>query len=245
MGRHTNHIVRKFVSNMLYVISGEDFDFFTKEKNTIKTKHNLEAEYTLDDPLLIGTLVEQFCQDGFFETPKHLIILKYLLDEVTEEVLAEMLPLLASYGHTVILHEHTLPKKLPSVFSKATMLETKKSVAKEVLPTPFAFTDYVIARDKKNAWLSFSDLITSGVPVGQISAALFWAFKTLFLVKTGTQVENPEIKPFVFNKMKRQTGAWDQADIAQMLKSILEITTHEQFDEDAQRMKFEQILFAL
>lgn len=232
---------------MLYVITSEDYSFFQKEKDAIQKEKNLAAEYVIDDVLNLGTVVDQFGQESFFETPKHLIVFKYIFEEADEEYFTQVVSLLNRYGHAVIVYEYTLSKELKSFVTNQGALhrEYKKPAAKESTISPFGFTDLFIKRDKKNAWIMLSQMAEEGATMGQIGAALHWALKTLFLTKTGKEADNPDIKPYTWNKMKRETSKWTEGEIRQTLRELLFISGAEQFDEEAFRMRLEQMVFAL
>ncbi len=232
---------------MLYVITSEDYSFFQKEKNSIQKEKNLSAEYVVDDILNLESVVDQFGQESFFETPKHLIIFKYIFEEADEDYFTQVVTLLNRYGHAVIVYEYTLSKELKSFILKKGALhrEYKKPTVKENVTSPFGFTDLFIKRDKKNAWIMLSQMAEEGTTPGQIGAALHWALKTLFLAKTGKEVDNPDIKPYTWNKMKRETSKWAEGEIRQTLRELLFISGAEQFDEEGFRMRLEQMVFAL
>ncbi len=231
---------------MLQVIVGEDYSFFTQEKDKIKKQVSLVHEYIVDDPTLIGGLVDQFCQDGFFEIDTQLILIKNIFDHISRENLQQVITLVLSYGHSVIVYEYTSSKELKdfSTLMNASFVEQKKVTPIQKI-SPFAFTDYYLARDKKNAWITFTQLFEKNVALIQIQSALYWALKTLFLVKTSNQESNPEIKPFVYTKMKNLGKQWTEQEIRMSLQAVLSISAQEEFDDDAMRMKFEQLLFAL
>jgi hypothetical protein len=232
---------------MVTIITTEDYSYFQREKTNIYTTAHLEYEYTVDDPEALPVLIEQFCQDGFIQAPKSLIVLKHIFNSDLTDTLKQTAQLLVRYGHEVIIYEYSISKELKEFGATigAKLSEQKKVLEKETSINPFLFTDSFIKKDKKNAWIQLETLMHQGVEIGQISAALFWALKTLYLVKNGNKETHPEIKSFVFDKMKRSVSLWENADIGRLLESILHITAHEQFDEAAQQMKFEQMVFSL
>ncbi len=231
---------------MLYIIAGEDYDFFSKEKEAIKKRSGITDEYIVTDREHCDTVYTEFSVDGFFPKPDYIIIYKYLFDEMHELDTVHHLALLGQTKHTIIIAEKTISKELKAFAEKQNIviIEPRKKVEKKEI-TPFAFTDEVIARNKKDAWIAYMHLRTNHVEVSQILAGTIWAMKSLVLSMTYKTVQQTGINPYVFTKLQKQQSKWTIDEATRVYLSLLVIAATEQFDEEAQSIKIEQLLFTL
>ncbi len=232
---------------MLYFIIAQQYDFFVTQKESIKKTNHLEHEYIVEDQETFFQAISDLGQSGFFDFPKQLVIFKRMSQEIEDTQVLEAVSLFTNQGHSVILFETEKHKGYLSY------IETKDGVcivepvpktdASEVM-TPFAFTDFFLTKDKKNAWIAFSRLIAVKTDILQIQGALFWALKTLYLVKQEPK-DTLDVKPYVYSKMKKVESLWSTSELQLYLEKILMITKDEQFDEEVLRMKYEELIFSL
>lgn len=241
-------IVLKYVfSIMLYYIIAQQYDFFVTHKESIKKKNHLEHEYIVEDQETFFQAISDLGQSGFFDFPKQLVIFKRISQEIEDTSVLEAVSLFIAQGHSIILFEIEKNNAYTSYIEKnngVSFVESPvKPDASQTL-TPFAFTDFFLTKDKKHAWIAFSRLITVKTDILQIQGALFWALKTLYLVKQESK-DVLDIKPYVYSKMKKVESLWTIDELRLYLEKILVITKEEQFDEDILQMKYEELIFSL
>ncbi len=232
---------------MLYVIIAEEYDFFSKEKELLKKKLHIESEYEILNSEHAIAVFEEFYSDGFFEKPTFCLIYKYLFDEMNENMFLPQIELLSETKHLVCIYEKTHSKELDVFIGKhsITPIEFKKTTVEKKAPTPFLFTDYVIAKNKKDAWIEYMALQKQNIEVSQILGGLIWAIKSLLLVLSHTNVTQTGLNPYVFSKIDKMKSLWTKTEGEQLLKKLLHIQGEEQFDEEAQAIKLEQLIFNL
>lgn len=231
---------------MVYFIIASEYSFFVEQKELLKKKAHLLHEYTIEDEATFTQAINDLGQNGFFDIPKQLVLFKRVAGELPLSNIIEAISFFEQQGHTVVLFEEEPHKEYALYIEKMqgttiTMPKQKESV---VAVSPFAFTDFFLAKDKKNAWMSFSDLVSGSTEFLQIHAALFWALKTLYLVKHEPQA-TLDVKPYVYSKMKKLENIWSTHELESCIERLLFLNKEEQFDDEAMRMKFEQLIFSL
>src|ERR1035437_9971633 len=60
--------------------------------------------------------------------------------------------------------------------------EFEKTESKKESPIIFTITDKLLARNKKQLWACFTDLLGWGIPAEEIHGVLFWAVKNMIIV---------------------------------------------------------------
>lgn len=231
---------------MIHVIIATEYDFFTTTKESLKKKLSLSNEYGVEELTDCPIVHAEFSTEGFFERPPHLLVYKYLFDGMCENGYTSYLTDLIKTKHTVLLYEKTTTKEL-SLFLKEqgiTPIEVKTSIEKKEV-TPFAFTDAVIARNKKDAWMEFMALRNQHVEMMSITSGLIWAMKSLCLVLTQKDVGSTGLNPYVYSKMSKKASVWKISEAQTFLRDLLYLSLEEQFDEEVQSVKLEQLLFQL
>ncbi len=231
---------------MIHVIIAPDYDFFTKQKESLKKKLSLSNEYNVEEVSGCPLVHADFSVEGFFERPPYLLVYKYLFSEIRENQYEEYITDLAQTKHTVLLYEKTNSKEFTQFLKdhSITPVEVKTVVEKKEV-TPFSFTDAVIARNKKDAWIEFMALRNKQVEMMSITSGLIWAMKSLLLVLTQKDVSNTGLNPYVYSKMSKKVSVWKVSEAQAFLRSLLYLSLEEQFDEEAQSIKLEQLLFQL
>lgn len=231
---------------MIHVIVSQEYDFFTSQKEALKKKLSLSNEYVVGEVTDCPLVHADFSVEGFFERPPYLLVYKYLFSELSDLEYLHYLTDLIDTKHTVLLYEKELSKDLAMFLKehKITPIEAKAQPEKKEV-TPFSFTDAVVAKNKKNAWIEFMALRNSGIEMMGITAGLVWAMKSLVLVLTQKNVTETGLNPYVYTKLKKVAPVWSIDEAQAFLRSLLYLTLEEQFDEDAQSMKLEQLLFQL
>jgi hypothetical protein len=231
---------------MIYAVTSLDYDFFIQEKEAIKKKNSIIHEYIVTDIEQCASVYDEFRTEGFFEKPTYLIVYKYLFTEMAETAATYQLEELIHSPHTIILYEKNTTKEFDAFIKKNSIVHFEpRKVVEGKDPTPFLFTDYVIAKNKKDAWVEYMALGKQGVENSQIIAGLIWAMKSLILVLTYNDLQKTGLNPYVFSKLDKKKNLWDITSAQRFLKTLLYISAEEQFDDEAGRIKLEQLLFEL
>lgn len=231
---------------MIHVIVAPEYEFFTSQKNTLKKKLSLGEEYAVEDILVVPSVHADFSSEGFFDRPSYLLVYKYLFSEIIENDYVQYLTDLINTKHTVLLYEKELSKELAGFLKEQGIVPIEMQVQPSGKPpTPFAFTDAVIARDKKTAWIEFMKLRNNHTEMINITSSLIWAIKSVLLVLVEKDVGSTGLNPYVYTKITKNKKLWSVSDAHVFLRTLLYLSLEEQFDEEAQSVRLEQLLFSL
>lgn len=109
---------------------------------------------------------------------------------------------------------------------------SKKSEAAKSF-NPFAMTDALIARDRKQLWLNFEQARRAGLSVEEIYPTLAWQAKNLLLVAVSKPEGKLYLKPFVLTKAKQGLRNYSPAELKKLLANLIELhhTTYPNSDE--------------
>jgi DNA polymerase III delta subunit len=85
----------------------------------------------------------------------------------------------------------------------------------------FQFTDALLERDKKKAWMQL--VASDGVPHEEIVGVLFWQLKIMRIAAMTTDSGETDIKPFVYAKAKRALSKYTLSELDRMSQELLEL----------------------
>lgn len=230
---------------MVFFIVGTNI---SKKKTIIDSftkRYNPSSVLRYDDVSFSTDTADNFLQNSFLDTDTYLIEVDHLFSSFGN-IFIPYLKFFHQSNHIFVFYEYEISKEIHdsiSAYIIESVLEVKKELAKV---NPFVLTDYILDKDKKNAWICLYDLKKKADTV-QISSALLWAFKTLSLVLgTSNPTESSTgLKPFVLSKMKQKAKKWSREEAVLGYQTILSNQSKEIFDDDAFLMRIEQYIFSL
>jgi hypothetical protein len=65
------------------------------------------------------------------------------------------------------------------------------------------------------------------------------------LCQAHARADDAGINPYVFSKLEKQKHKWTHTEAKQVYAELLDITATEQFDEEAQSIRIEKLIFNL
>jgi DNA polymerase III delta subunit len=159
-------------------------------------------------------LIEMCGGQGMFEQ-KYIVHLKDVLqDETSKSLVFEFIKEMKSSENIFIITEADIVKKdfskLEKHIEKSWEFEKKKEVEKK--ENIFSLSDYLIARDKKNLWITyqkFKDIFA----VEEIHGTLFWAFKNIIIASKTKSASEAGLKPFVYSNAKKASQKYSQKEL--------------------------------
>lgn len=232
---------------MLFVIYGNSLDAKKDLIESYKSKYGLTQSFSLDEYTTNQEALSSFTEEGFFISEPSCIELQHVLGTEQGALCLSYVPLFMKSTNIFVIYEYELSKDHKQFFEKEGVKISEvveKKVEKEIV-SPFVFTDYVLSKDKKNSWIALMHL-QQKAEVGQVMAALFWAFKNMGIVVSSETTEATSgMKPFVFKKLKQKSTHWTKEEVSKGLFTLLNIQKEEIFDEQAQYMRLEQYIFSL
>lgn len=146
------------------------------------------------------------------DTPSHI--------EVCVETVYEMLASLAqSKNHFVIIEKALLvvDKKRYAQYTQD-IHEFSSGVEKKTHDT-FALCDAICARDKKRAWLCYTEM--RDVRIEEIVGVLFWQIKVLRLAERTASAEEAGQKPYPYKKAKQALSNFHSGEVDALSRSLV------------------------
>jgi DNA polymerase III delta subunit len=213
---------------MLHLFSGNDRDALKKAFDPLIREAQVSGSYRRHAGDTTVAMLDPYFTDSLFgETYTVLLDGFSLFPEDTRLFLISQLSSMKESQNVFIVLDEKFSKELKDG-AKHHRVEIVDYSIREApsLPSVFGFTDRYLARDKKEAWLSFVGLQREGVAGEEIHGALFWAVKTVFLVKTvglGKSAEELGMKPYPYQKAKNFSTKWSVEDITRSLKDLTRI----------------------
>ncbi len=155
-----------------------------------------------------------------------------LARETVEDLAAE---LDSSPNHFIFLEtgdKNSLANTLAEVKGvKVNKFDLKEGKARTF--NPFAMTDALIARDRKQLWLTFQMARREGLSVEEIYPPLSWQAKNMLLVAVSKPEDKLDLKPFVITKAKQALRNYSPIELKKLFANLIELhhTTYPNSDE--------------
>jgi DNA polymerase III delta subunit len=214
---------------MLYVITGNDFQKVTAKKQAlIEAMHKKRpgAEVITFDTLdwSEAAFEEKAFAQGLFESKVILILNQLLSEKTSREYLATRLDALAALDHAVIMIEEELDEDLTdNITAAAEQVFTCMGRDKKETPPPnlFPLADALAQRNKKEAWVLFTEALRSGVAAEEIHGVLMWQVRSMLIAQQADSATNAGLKPFVYTKSKRYASNFPGSELPQLSEKLV------------------------
>ena len=141
-------------------------------------------------------------------------------DEFYAEVEKNLKELSESENIFVII-EGTIKAPIKKKYQKYSEFIEVASIEEKSPYNVFAFTDALLAKDKKRLWLLLQE--SEGVPREEIIGVLFWQIKILRLAEKTSSPEEAGQKPFVYSKAKKALTKFKEGEVDALSRSLVEI----------------------
>jgi len=143
--------------------------------------------------------------------------------DIKEEVVGALAEIKASENIFIFL-EKGLDKKTLEKFSKYAEKvqeydETEKAKKKEY--NPFAISDALLSKDKKQLWMLLMEAKKKGNAAEEIHGIIWWQIKVLKLSMGAKDAKEAELSPFVFSKAKAASGDFTVRQTDAMLSDLV------------------------
>lgn len=194
---------------MLYAFLGSDSDKRQEKVSALVAallakKPDASLEQFDDETFDMAQLPALIKGQGLFSSAKLTVLSGVLArDDVKDEVVASLKDLKAS-ENIIVISERSVDaktrKKLNDFAEKVLVFEGKEK--QKVQINPFAITEALAKRDKKNLWLLFSKERERGAAMEELHGRLFWQMKSMLLAAQTNSAVEAGLKPFVYQKAK-------------------------------------------
>jgi DNA polymerase III delta subunit len=163
---------------------------------------------------------------GLFEK-KYIVVLDFLFSQkdIKENILKKLKEMQEAEHWFLILDGKTdvaTTKKIEKFSYKSQ--EFEKTESKKESPIIFTITDKLLARNKKQLWVCFTDLLGRGIPAEEIHGVLFWAVKNMIIVARVDSQKESGLPPFSYSKALSGGRNYKLAELKKMSGDLVEMT---------------------
>ena len=152
------------------------------------------------------------------------------------EAVVDLAQLLQDSSNLFLFLETGDKNSLANALGEISGVEVKNFNKKEAAAkafNPFAMTDALIARDRKQLWLNFQTARRQGLSVEEIFPPLSWQAKNMLLVAVSKPDDNLDLKPFVLSKAKQALRNYSPLELKKLFANLIELhqSTYPNSDE--------------
>lgn len=162
---------------------------------------------------------------GLFEK-KYIVVLDFLLSQkdIKENILQKLKEMQEVEHWFLILDgkvDSMTIKKIEKFSYKSQ--EFEKTESKKESPIIFTITDKLLARNKKQLWVCFTDLLGQGIPAEEIHGVLFWAVKNMVIAARVDSQKESGLAPFSYSKALSGGRNYKLAELKKMSSDLVEM----------------------
>ncbi len=210
---------------MLYVISGNNRQKARAERDALLEKfltQGMNEERLREEHMTEGTLRARASARALFGGPY-----LFVCDEVCglqgmRDALLASAPDLKQSPNVFLVFEPTLPSScIKELKDHAEEMYTHALPKEKPDSSIFALSDALGARDKKTLWILFTQAREKGVSSEEIAGTLFWAVKTLALMKTAKEGELMGLNPYTARKARASAKNYSLEEIHALSRELV------------------------
>lgn len=206
---------------MIYILHGNNLNKRAKELNNTKSLYEKSHEHHQLDLSTdnLDSLKELVFQTGLFATKKYITLRQLLTLKISPEELNEILRYANQNNHILVIIEDKLTKTIKDKIKiEANYIDCEQEKNQSNFNL-FSLTEALGERNKKKLWILYYAAIAKKTDPEEIWNILWWQLKTLNQISANNG-QNPNLKPFVYNKSKRYLSNY-QKDIKKVTLSFL------------------------
>ncbi len=231
---------------MLFVFAGKDAVQVRQaahKKIGELNKQNDEVERIDADSYMPNIVVDAIESSSLFGGSQIVLIDEPQSDEDLIDEVEKNLKEIGQSDNTFVVIEGVVKAPLKKKYQKhGEFIEVETKEEKSTYNV-FAFTDALLAKDKKQLWLLLQE--SEGVPREEIIGVLFWQIKILRLAERTSSPEEAGQKPFVYNKAKRALSKFKEGEVDALSRSLIEIYHKAHQGEGDMEVMFEEWTLSL
>lgn len=88
----------------------------------------------------------------------------------------------------------------------------------------FSITDSLVKKDKKNLWISYTDLLARGAVAEEIHGILFWQVKNMILASRTKSAKETGLSPFAYTNALAGVRKYKSEELVKMSSDLVNIT---------------------
>jgi len=163
---------------------------------------------------------------GLFEK-KYIVVLDFVLSQKDlREFVLEKLSEMQSAEHWFLILDGKLDvatvKKLEKFSYKSE--EFEKPENKKEQPIIFTIEGGLLARNKKQLWVCFVDLLGQGIAAEEIHGVLFWAVKNMVIAARVESGKDSGLAPYSYSKALSGGRNYKLSELKKMSSDLVEMT---------------------
>jgi len=159
---------------------------------------------------------------GFFNDERVVVIEGGLEDSILWDVVVAHARGFVSSAHKIFFREEDLSEdKTTKLKELGGLIFTLTVGPKNREYFPAGLTDALLARDRKNLWITYMEEIASGKSPEELHGLLVWQMNAL--AQTAHNSVNPGLKPFVYEKCKKAIQKYSHTDIEKKYTSLISL----------------------
>ncbi len=194
-------------------------------------------EDTYDQEFLKGLFESQ----GLFE--EHHIV--YLDELYVTGACEDLLPQMKESSNIFVLYERDLlakdKKNIEQYTEKVVEGEVKKKIEAKK-ENPFALTDALGKRNKKEMWILYNNLLLSGKAPEELHGLILWQGKSMLLAQKTKTATDAGLKPFVYTKAKQYASHYTPDELMHLSEKLVSIAQKHRSGSEMETMLEEFIL---
>jgi DNA polymerase III delta subunit len=205
---------------MLHVIVGSHYEKAQEALAQIKKTTPEMSVRSFDDGSFDIEAIEELTAGSGMFGDRYVVVIHGGVQNVTHRpLLLGMLQGMRSCDNVFVLMEESMLAPQKKKFESSEIIDVGKPASGEAF-NMFALTDTVGNRDKKKGWLLLQQAYESGADAEHVIGILWWAMKNMLLV--AKSIENPGLKPFVYNKTKQQARNYSLAELEGFAQKLVQ-----------------------
>lgn len=211
---------------MLYVFSGDDTArvYHESRQAIAKTLDQGAHLHEVKGARAAGEYEDLAGGDSLFGTLRTFVFEDALDSDEGREAFLAAADSLATSPHLFVFRSSKLPKE-----ALGRIKTTGAKVWEILLPEKrkqagfniFALADAFGERDKKKAWILFTEAIKEGVSAEEIHGTIFWMVKSMMLTKRVGGAGDTGLSPFVLTKATRYAKGFSDTELSSILDQMI------------------------
>lgn len=214
---------------MLYFIHGDMEKAIGKARLTVDallSRQPNAARFKLDSDHWSDAEFQEFLGGQGLFSERYIVELRRVFEreDIAETVRGSLAELAASPNVFIWVEASVTAADLKKIEKHAAKVQecSVRPAKQRVDYSLFPLADALGERDKKRLWVGYIDALNHAA-VEEIHGVLFWQVKSMLLALRAPTAEDAGMKAFPFSKAKRFAKNYNEAELVQLSRAMLEV----------------------
>ncbi|MFC1775267.1 hypothetical protein ACFLY0_00185 [Patescibacteria group bacterium] len=228
---------------MLYLLHGTDQkkarEKLHKLVDSLHAKKPDAALFILDTDNFSEAKIDELVGGQGLFSNKYIVVLDKLLeDKSANGSVLEKIKEIATSENIFIAIEEKLDKKtltkLEKNSEKVLNFDSKEKKSTRTFGTDngpislgefniFNIADAFASRDKKKLWSQLQESQMHNIPPEEVHGIIMWSVRSMLLASAAKSASESGLKPFVFNKSKRNAGNFKEGELQKISSDLVSV----------------------